>query len=203
MTTPPPHAKPSEKTPRPAGPSDLEPFLDMLWMERGLSENTLNAYRTDLQQLAAWLESAKRKSLLQAERVDLLDYLACRVKGGAKSRSTARLLSSIKRFYQYGVREQRIAVDPSERIAAPKLGRMLPKFLSETEVESLINAPDADEAIGMRDRTMLEVLYATGLRVSELVNLQLSQINLRQGVIRVYGKGSKERLILMGEVVVH
>ena len=183
----------------PASQQQLELFLDAIWMERGLSENTLTAYRTDLQGLAKWLYQQKSGDLLQASRGQLLDYLSYRVQKGSKSRSAARLLSSIKRFYQYYVREQLIKQDPSDRIDAPKLGRTLPKSLSEAEVEALLDAPDLKDPLGVRDRTMLELLYATGLRVSELVTLRMVQINLRQGVVRVQGKGDKERLVPLGE----
>ena len=180
----------------------LESFIDSIWMERGLSENTLNAYRTDLQGLANWLEEHSQTELLNASRQDLLDYLTYRVQQGSKARSTARLLSSIKRLYQHAVREQKIKTDPSDRIDAPKLGRALPKYLTESEVEALLDAPDLTDPIGVRDRTMLELLYATGLRVSELVNLKIDQINLRQGVVRILGKGNKERLVPMGDEAV-
>jgi integrase/recombinase XerD len=179
----------------------IDIFLDALWAERGLSENTMSAYRTDLTGLAKWLFSEKGSSasLLHATREDLLAYLAFRVKDGARPRSTARLLSSIRRFYQYQIREENLQEDPSARIDAPKLGRSLPISLSEAEVESLLEAPDTSEVLGLRDRTMLEMLYASGLRVSELITLQLSQLNLRQGVVRVIGKGDKERLVPLGE----
>lgn len=179
----------------------LETFIDAIWMERGLSENTLNAYRADLSGFAKWLYAHKKnsKDLLHAERDQIMSYLAHRVKLGTKSRSAARLLSSIKRFYQYCVREQLLSEDPSDRIDAPKIGRSLPKFLSEDEVEALLDAPDLKDPLGVRDRTMLELLYATGLRVSELVQLKTGQINLRQGVVRIQGKGNKERLVPLGE----
>jgi len=183
----------------PASEQQLETFIDAIWMERGLSENTLNAYRADLSGLAKWLYTQYQLDLLQVSRSQILEYLTCRVNQGIKSRSTARLLSSIKRFYQYCVREQLIKTDPSDRIDAPKLGRSLPKFLSESEVEALLDSPDLKDPLGVRDRTMLELLYATGLRVSELVALKIDQINLRQGVVRVLGKGNKERLVPLGE----
>ena len=182
-----------------ASQQQLEIFIDAIWMERGLSENTLSAYRTDLQGLAKWLFAENEKDLLSASRSDILEYLTYRVSLGTKSRSTARLLSSVKRFYQYCIREQLLKEDPSDRIDAPKLGRSLPKFLSEAEVEALLDAPDLKDPIGIRDRTMLELLYATGLRVSELVTLTTNQINLRQGVVRILGKGNKERLVPLGE----
>ena len=179
--------------------ADIEAYLDAQWMERGLSENTLSAYRTDLQNLARWLGSHYSESLLQASRNRLLEYLSQRVQEGARPRTTARLLSSTKRFYQYWVREKRIDVDPSDRIDAPKLARGLPKALTESEVEDLLQAPLVSDPVGLRDRTMLELLYATGLRVSELVSLRLEQVNQRQGVLRTFGKGNKERLVPLGE----
>lgn len=176
----------------------IERFLDALWLERGLSENTLTAYRSDLLGLATWLESEKGE-LLSAARHDLLRYLQQRAEQGASPRSSARLLSSIRRFYRYLLRERQISEDPSARIDAPKLGRALPKSLTEEEVERLLAAPDVGKSMGLRDRAMLEVLYASGLRVSELVSLTLPQVNLQQGLVKVIGKGNKERLVPLGE----
>jgi integrase/recombinase XerD len=176
----------------------IEWFLDAQWMERGLSENTLAAYRNDLNGLAAWLVP-RGGALATARREDLLEYLSERVIGGARPRTTARLLSSLRRFYRYLVREGRISGDPTLRIDTPRIGRPLPDSLSEEDVETLLGAPDVDEALGLRDRAMLELLYACGLRVSELVNLSLEQIDLTQGVVRLMGKGSKERLVPLGE----
>jgi integrase/recombinase XerD len=179
--------------------SDLiERFSDAMWLERGLSENTLSAYRSDLQSLAGWLR-INGSDLEHAARHELLAYLQQRVEAGVKPRSSARLLSSMRRFYRYLLRESVIAEDPSARIDAPKLGRPLPKTLTEGEVEQLLAAPDTATPMGLRDRAMLEVLYASGLRVSELVGLQLTQVNLQQGLVKVMGKGSKERLVPLGE----
>ncbi len=180
--------------------TEIDRFLDTLWMERGLSRNTLAAYRRDLCGFARWLDVQRQRLLLTARREDLLDYLAERVAAAAKPRTTARLLSSLRRFYQQAVRDGELAEDPSDRIDAPRLGRSLPSVLTEVDVELLINAPDVDTALGLRDRAMLELLYATGLRVSELVGLRLMQLNLRQGVVRTLGKGSKERLVPLGEM---
>jgi integrase/recombinase XerD len=177
----------------------IDGFTDNLWMERGLAQNTLSAYASDLRHLAGWLEAEGRPRLLELERLDLLDYLAAQGTQGRKPRSLARLLSSLRQFYQYALRSGLIESDPSEQIEAPKLGRPLPATLSEEEVERLLAAPDLSQAEGFRDRAMLELLYATGLRVSELVGLRLEEVNLRQGVIRVMGKGGKERLTPMGE----
>lgn len=177
----------------------IERFTDALWLEHGLSANTLNAYRTDLWGFAAWMAQTHGIALDQAQREHLLEYLSLRARAGARPRSTARLLSSLRRLYRFLVREGGMAHDPSARIDAPRLGRPLPKALTETEVEALLAAPDADTAEGLRDRTMLELLYASGLRVSELVGLRVGQVNLRQGVVRVLGKGSKERLVPLGD----
>ncbi len=179
--------------------AEIDRFTDALWMERGLSRNTLDAYRSDLSRLARWLLAERGCGLLQAQRSDLLDYLACLHKEGRKPRSSARLLSSIRQFYQHALREEWLKQDPSARIDAPKLGRPLPKSLTESEVDALLQAPDIDDPEGFRDRTMLEVLYATGLRVSELTGLRLEQVSLAQGVLQVVGKGSKERLVPLGE----
>lgn len=177
---------------------DVERFLDSMWSERGLSENTLAAYRADLSGLARWLEG-QSVELMDAQREHLLAFLAWRVQQGARPRSTARQLSSIRRFYRHMLREGRIPEDPTTRIDMPKLGRPLPKSLSEGEVEALLRAPDVAEPLGIRDRAMLELLYATGLRVSELVSVRMSQLNLKQGVVRVVGKGNRERLVPVGE----
>jgi integrase/recombinase XerD len=176
-------------------------FLDAVWMERGLSSNTLAAYRADLVALARWLH-ARQLSLPKTGRADLMDFIAARVHGGARPRSTARQLSSFRRFFRYLIREGLIAEDPTAQIAMPKIGRSLPRSLSESEVEALLAAPAVADPLGHRDRTMLEVLYATGLRVSELVHLKLAQVNLNQGLIRVLGKGNRERLIPLGEEAV-
>jgi integrase/recombinase XerD len=176
----------------------IEQFLDAQWMERGLSENTLAAYRNDLNGLTAWL-APRGCGIVAARREDLLDYLSERVINGARPRTTARLLSSLRRFYRYLVREGRLAGDPTVRIDTPRIGRPLPDSLSEDEVEMLLGTPATGEALGLRDRAMLELLYACGLRVSELVNLTLEQVDLTQGVVRLMGKGSKERLVPLGE----
>jgi integrase/recombinase XerD len=176
----------------------IDRFLDAIWMERGLSENTLGAYRADLVALNQRLES-KAIGFIAASRADIMDYIAWRVEGGAKPRSTARQLSSFRRFYRYLLREGIVSEDPTVNIAMPKIGRSLPQSLTEQDVESLLGAPKVAEPLGHRDRTMLEVLYATGVRVSELINLKLGQINLNQGVLRIVGKGDRERLIPLGD----
>jgi integrase/recombinase XerD len=176
----------------------IDRFLDAIWMERGLSENTLGAYRADLLALNNRLDE-RGVNLVEASRADVLEYIAWRVEGGAKPRSTARQLSSFRRFFRYLLREGVRSEDPTAQIAMPKIGRALPQSLTEDEVEALLAAPNVADPLGHRDRTMLEVLYATGVRVSELINLKVAQINLNQGVLRIIGKGDRERLIPMGD----
>lgn len=176
----------------------LERYLDMVWVEKGLSQNTLESYRQDLQGFASWLQS-RSTTLLKVDSVLLQEYLAWRQERGFSSRSSARFLSCMRGFYRYQIREGKVDQNPIALIASPKLPRALPKSLSEADVEALLAAPDLDTPVGLRDRTMLEVLYACGLRVSELVGLTMPQINLRQNVLRVTGKGSKDRLVPMGE----
>ncbi|MDH4031380.1 MAG: site-specific tyrosine recombinase XerD, partial [Chromatiales bacterium] len=194
------YSKPNKGNPTPLEVSEaaVERFVDTVWMERGLSRNTLAAYRTDLNSLSRWLGDSG-KTLEEARRSDLLDYIASRVESGARPRSTARQLSSFRRFFRHLLRDGDRKDDPTSQIEMPKIGRPLPKSLSEAEVEALLEAPDTSDCLGHRDRTMLEVLYATGLRVTELVNLSLNQINLNQGVLRIVGKGNRERLIPLGE----
>jgi integrase/recombinase XerD len=176
----------------------IDRFLDALWLEKGLSDNTRDAYRSDLALFNGWLHE-KGVDLMSISREAILDHLAWRVDNGYKPRSTARLLSGVRGFYRYLLREKLITIDPTLQVDMPQLGKPLPKSLSEADVESLLAAPDLSDAIGQRDRAMLEVLYACGLRVTELVSLTLEQVNLRQGVLRIMGKGSKERLVPMGE----
>jgi integrase/recombinase XerD len=176
----------------------VDRFLDAIWMERGLSQNTLGAYRADLMTLARGL-AEKDKSIDTADKADLLAFIAMRVESGAKPRSTARQLSSFRRFFRYIMREGLRDSDPTADIEMPRIGRSLPQTLSEDEVDSLLSAPNTDEPLGHRDRAMLELLYATGLRVSELINIKQSQINFNEGVLRIVGKGDRERLIPLGE----
>ena len=178
----------------------IDNFIDELWLEKGLSKNTLSAYRHDISSFSSWY---KGSSLLDVNRGDLLDYLANRLKEGYSSRSTARSLSSLRAFYSHLTVKHNLQQNPTSRVDSPKLGHTLPKTLSEDEVEKLIRAPSIDEDIGLRDRAMLELIYACGLRVSELINLDILNLNLRQGVIRVIGKGEKERLVPMGEEALH
>ena len=177
-------------------------FLDALWLEKGLSDNTLQAYRSDLAAFARWIE-ANNTDFLQVLPEHINRYLVHLAEKNRTARSQARLLSCLRQIYAYLVREQLVSSDPTALIPLPKLGRQLPKNLSENDVEALINAPDTTTLLGLRDRAMLEVIYASGLRVSELVDLQLSQVNLRQGVVRVVGKGDKQRLVPFGEQATH
>jgi integrase/recombinase XerD len=180
----------------------IEAFADVLWLERGLSDNTLAAYRADLEAFTRWLAAERARSLCEARRSDLLEYLAMLARQGRKPRSTARLLSCLRQFYGHLLRQGSIANDPTSRVDPPRLGRPLPSTLTEAEVEALLGAPDTSDARGHRDRTMLELLYASGLRVTELVTLRPQAISLTQGVVRVTGKGDKERLVPLGEEAV-
>jgi integrase/recombinase XerD len=174
----------------------LDSFTDALWLEDGLAKNTLSSYRRDLEQLALFL---KKVPLEEAHEEDLFGFLASR-KGRASS--AARMLSTLKRFYGWCLRERKIKTDPTVRLDPPKRAPRFPKTLSEADVEALLAAPDVATPLGMRDRAMFEVLYASGLRVSELVGLKVFEVNLDAGVVRVMGKGSKERLVPLGEEAV-
>ena len=176
----------------------IDAFLDGIWMERGVSENTLSSYRQDLMQFNQWLLD-QQATMLAVRKNDIEAYLAFRLMRKISARSTARLLSCLRGFYQYQLRESRISLDPTLDIDSPKMGRPLPKSLSEQDVEALLNAPDTDEPLELRDKAMLELLYASGLRVTELLTLQVGQLSVNQGVVRVMGKGSKERLVPTGE----
>jgi len=176
----------------------IEKYIDALWLEKGLSDNTRESYRRDLSTFSRWLHT-EGSSLLQADEVLLGNYMALRLGSPQKARSAARSLSCLRGFYQYWLREKKISINPSAKIPSPKLGQPVPCSLSEADVKQLLLAPDIDTAIGLRDKTMIELLYATGLRVSELVALTISQVNIRQGVVRVVGKGAKERLVPVGE----
>ena len=173
----------------------IEQYLEEVWLAKGLSENTLAAYRRDL----AALESGLGKALLEATAADLMAVMASRYDQGYRAASSARWLSCVKGFFRHSLEKGRIGADPAAHLEHPKLGRPLPSSLSEAQIEALLRAPDAGTAVGLRDRAMLELLYATGLRVSELVQLELGSLNLRQGVIRVTGKGGKERLVPVGQ----
>lgn len=179
----------------------IDRFCDAVWVEEGLSNQTLAAYRSDLAGASRFL-AARSVSLSAASRDDLRAYLAHRQAGHAKPRTAARLLSTLRRFYRWLLRQGGREADPTALLDSPKLPRSLPKSLSEEQVERLLAAPDTATAYGLRDRAMLEVLYATGLRVSELVGLTLSQVSVNQGLVRVIGKGDKERLVPLGEEAV-
>ncbi len=178
---------------------DIERFIDAMWMEKGLSDNTLGSYRRDLRQFDQWLRKEAGSTLLTADRAELQSYLGARLAKGASPRSTARFLSCLRGFYRFQLREGRVLSDPTMDVESPRLGRPLPKSLSEAQVDTLLEMPDLDDPVEFRDRAMLELLYACGLRVSELTGLQLNQVSVNQGVVRVFGKGSKERLVPMGE----
>jgi integrase/recombinase XerD len=179
----------------------LDAFSDALWLEDGLSRNTLESYRSDLEQFGAWLTKHRHQDngLITATHSDLLAFIAYKFSARVKASTTCRELSSLKRFYRFLLREGKIQVDPSLNIDAPKLPRSLPASLTEADIEGLLNAPNIHVPLGLRDRAMLEVLYASGLRVSELVSLDSAQISLNMGIIRVMGKGGKERLTPLGE----
>jgi len=178
----------------------LDEFCDHLWLEDGLSRNTLEAYRRDLTLFADWLARERTRALIDTREEDLSAYFAFRyTQAKLRASSQARLHSSLKRFFQYALRENKVAADPTLRLDTPKKPQRFPKSLTETDVEALLAAPDAACALGLRDRAMLEMLYATGLRVSELVALKLIEINQDMGVVRVFGKGGKERMVPIGE----
>ncbi|MGD9787389.1 MAG: site-specific tyrosine recombinase XerD [Sulfuricellaceae bacterium] len=181
----------------------LDEFCDALWLEDGLARNTLDSYRSDLRHFAGWLEEKQGKGFVAAEQGDVAGYLSHRLSVSRTKASTAsRELSALKRFYQWLLREGRLDADPTLKIASPKLPRCLPDSLTEADVEALLSAPRGDEPLPLRDRAMLETLYATGLRVSELVGLPLAGVSLDMGVVRVLGKGGKERLVPLGEAAV-
>ena len=179
--------------------SDIDSFLDSIWMEQGLAKNTLSAYRSDLKILEKWTKN-KNLTLRKVSRADLLDFISERANLGSSSRSSARQLSTFRRFFNYLCGQEIITQDPTQKISMPKLSKSLPTMISEEEVIKLIKSPLVKKPLGFRDRTMLELLYATGLRVSELVELKQTQLNLNQGFIRVSGKGNKERLVPVGVI---
>ena len=177
----------------------VDEFCDALWLEDGLARNTLDSYRRDLVKFEKWLATNRKESLRGASRADLLGFLAHQVQRKTKATSASRALSSLKRFYRYLLRQGKVKADPTLNIDAPKLPRPLPKSLTEQDVEALLAAPDVERPLGLRDRAMLETLYASGLRVSELVTLKVTQVSQDMGVVRVTGKGAKERLVPLGE----
>lgn len=181
-----------------ADDSLISVYLDRTWAEKGLSDNTLASYRRDLESFQLWCQT-QGVDVRSVSAASVQAHLATRMQHGLSARSTARFLSSLRGFYAYLVREREIASNPLEDVDNPRLPKALPKSLTQQDVEQLLDAPNVDDAIGLRDKAMLEVLYACGLRVSELVGLTLDQVNLRQGVVRVVGKGGRERLVPMGE----
>jgi len=178
---------------------EIDLFIDALWLESGLSKNTLSAYRSDLNRFVKFLEG---KALLGVSQSDIQKFLALLLAQNTKSSSSARILSTLRRFYRYQIRQNQISSDPCAQVLSPKQGRPLPKTMSEQQVADLLNAPDTKSPLGLRDRAMLETLYATGLRVSELVKLTLLEANLEMGLVRIIGKGNKERLVPLGEQAV-
>ncbi len=177
----------------------IDQFINSLWLENGLSQHTLEAYRRDLSLYSKWAAEGNASQLVACSKEDLYQYLTLRVNDKIKPRSIARWLSSIRRFFTYLQRENIILEDPSEFIESPKLGYSLPVSLSENDVDKLLDAPDLNDVIGFRDKAMLELLYATGLRVSELVGLPIMSLSINQGIVRIIGKGNKERLVPFGE----
>lgn len=181
----------------------IDRWLESCWIEKGLSDATLSSYRSDIEMFARWCRS-RDSALTDVSAGDIQAFLAHRlIEKKSSQRSTARFLSCCRGFYRWMVRENNLREDPTALVEGPKQGRRLPKTLSERDVERLLAAPDCSDPVGLRDRAMLEVLYACGLRVSELTGLELGDVNLRQGVVRVLGKGSKERLVPLGDAAVH
>jgi integrase/recombinase XerD len=180
----------------------LDAFIDNIWIEKGLSQNTLDSYRSDLEQFSIWLEK-NNLTYSKTSKKEILSYLSFLFQKGLGSKTVARKLSSLKSFFRYLVFKSIITIDPSSEVETPKLLKSIPKSISEKEVEALLAAPDAKTDIGLRDKTMIETLYSCGLRISELINLELLNLNLRQGVIRVIGKGQKERLVPMGDQLIN
>ncbi|NOT14284.1 MAG: site-specific tyrosine recombinase XerD [Methylotenera sp.] len=187
----------SEQPLTPDDAAELDVFIDHLWLEDGLAKNTLESYRLDLTSFALWLPS-QSKHLLTVTQADIQQYLAVKFPQ-SKPRSIGRLIASLRRFYRYLLRENKIQLDPTIQIESPKLPRSLPKSLNEDEVIALLNAPNLNEPAGLRDKAMLELLYACGLRVSELVSIKTTEVSVHDSVVRVTGKGSKTRLVPMGE----
>ena len=179
----------------------IDAFIDHLWLEDGLSKNTLNSYRFDLELFTEWLTKSLKKNILDVSQADIQQYLSFKFPT-SKARSISRLLATLRRLFRYLLREKKIKNDPTLEIMSPKIPKSLPKSLSEEEVEALLNAPNVKTISGLRDKAMLELLYACGLRVSELVNILLTELSMTDGIIRITGKGSKTRLVPMGEEAV-
>lgn len=182
---------------------EIDNFIDMIWSEKGLAKLTLDAYQQDLNQFSKWLQANRKSKLINSSQADIQAYLAQRYSTGSAARSNARLLSSMKQFYRYLVKVGRRKDNPTELVYAPKVQRHLPSALSESDIDNLLLAPDVDSDYGLRDKCMLELMYSSGLRVSELVSLQVSQVNTNLGLVRLTGKGNKERIIPVGEEALH
>jgi integrase/recombinase XerD len=177
----------------------IDNFLDNLWLQRGLSKNTLDAYKNDLGKFCQFLLTKSIKTLLQAQKTDIQDYLSYRFSKKYNATSTSRMLSSLRRFYSYALKNNLNEHNPTTLISFPKTGQYLPETISEQQTEDLIKAPTTNDLLGFRDRTMLELIYASGLRVSELVDLEIHQLDIKQGLIKIIGKGDKERLVPIGD----
>ena len=190
---------PPERAAAPADLGEIDAFCDALWLEDGLAKATLDSYRSDLTLFARWLATQQRGSLLAVDEQNLAAYLAHVASSHRRATSQSRYLSSLRRFYRWHLARGRIVADPTLRLVNPLRPSRLPKVLAETQVEALLGAPQVETPLGLRDRAMLETIYATGLRVSELVNLKLHEVGMNEGVLRVFGKGSKERLVPLGE----
>ena len=184
--------------PKPADLAEIDQFCDALWLEDGLAKATLDSYRSDLGRLAGWLAEHAHEALLDLRETTLTTFIA-HLSRSTRASSQARYLSTLRRFFRWQVGRGRIVADPTLKLSNPSLPSRLPKVMSEQQVANLLAAPDLDTPLGLRDRAMLETLYATGLRVSELVNLKLHEVSLIDGVLRAFGKGSKERLVPLGE----
>ena len=184
--------------PKPADLAEIDQFCDSLWLEDGLAKATLDSYRSDLGRLAGWLSEHGHEALLDLRETTLTAFIA-HLSRSTRASSQARYLSTLRRFFRWQIGRGRIVADPTLKLANPSLPSRLPKVMSEQQVANLLAAPDLDTPLGLRDRAMLETLYATGLRVSELVNLKLHEVSLIDGVLRAFGKGSKERLVPLGE----
>jgi integrase/recombinase XerD len=180
----------------------IDQFIDSLWAQKGLAELTLSAYQQDLTQFSRWL-APRNSSLSAAQQTDIQQFLGERFERGSSARSNARLLSTLKQFYRHLVRLGERQDNPSALVSAPRISRSLPQAMNERDVEKLLQAPDLESDFGLRDRCMLELMYSSGLRVSELVGLQLNQVNTRLGLVRLVGKGSKERVVPVGEEALH
>ena len=191
-----------KKLPRQAGDPEIERFIDSLWSQKGLADRTLSAYQQDMRQFSLWLQT-RQQELLYADQSSIQHFLAERFDQGASARSNARLLSTLKQYYRYLVKIGERQDNPTALIGAPRIHRTLPQSLTESDVEKLLAAPDLESSYGLRDRCMLELMYSSGLRVSELVGLQVNQVNANLGLVRLVGKGSKERVIPVGEEALH